>query len=136
MTKPIEDLLPEKPDARLRIYAYSIEDEAHAGLLKVGQTTRSVKSRIEEQLKTALVKNYTVQLCESAERVDGSVFTDHQVRARLKAKGFLNVDLEWMRCSPIDVQVAITELLTGQGLSGTHHAAFSMRPEPMPLSLS
>ena len=128
MTKPIEDLLPEKPDARLRIYAYSIEDEAHAGLLKVGQTTRSVKSRIEEQLKTALMK-YKIELDESAERSDGLVFTDHQVRARLKAKGFLNVDLEWMQCSPIDVKVAITELRTGQELSGTHHATFPMRPE-------
>jgi len=129
MSKPIEDLLPEKPDARLRIYAYSIEDEAHAGLLKVGQTTRSVKSRIEQQLKTALVKNWTLCLDEPGERNDGSVFTDHQVRARLKAKGFLNVDLEWMQCSPVDVQVAITELRTGEELSGTHHATFSMRPE-------
>ena len=61
MSKPIEDLLPEKPTARLRIYAYSIEDESHAGLLKVGQTTQNVKSRIEQQLKTALVKNYTIR---------------------------------------------------------------------------
>jgi hypothetical protein len=129
MSKPIEDLLPEKPHARLRIYAYSIEDKAHAGLLKVGQTTQSVQSRIEQQLKTALVKNYTIHLDESAESIDGSVFTDHQVRARLKAKGFPNVDLEWMQCSPIDVQVAITELRTGQELSGTHHETFSMRPE-------
>ena len=28
MTKPIEELLPEKPEARLRIYAYSIDDDA------------------------------------------------------------------------------------------------------------
>ena len=73
MAKSIEDLLPEKPAARLRIYAYSIEDESHAGLLKVGQTTRNVKSRIEEQLKTALVKNYTIRIDEPAERPDGSV---------------------------------------------------------------
>jgi hypothetical protein len=33
MSKPIEDLLPEKPEARLRIYAYSIEDSAHDGML-------------------------------------------------------------------------------------------------------
>ena len=128
MSKSIEDLLPEKPEARLRIYAYSIDDEAHDGMLKVGQTTRSVESRIEEQLKTALIE-YKVEVNESAERPDGSVFTDHQVRARLKKKGFRNVDLEWMQCSPVDVQVAITELRTGKELSGTHHATFSMRPE-------
>ena len=28
MTRPIEELLPEKPEARLRIYAYSIDDDA------------------------------------------------------------------------------------------------------------
>jgi type III restriction/modification enzyme restriction subunit len=129
MAKSIEDLLPEKPTARLRIYAYSIEDESHAGLLKVGQTTRNVKSRIEEQLKTALVKNYTIRIDEPAERADGSVFTDYQVRARLGAKGFVNVDLEWMQCTPADVQTVITELRSGQEFSGTHHETFPMRPE-------
>ena len=99
------------------------------GCLRSARRRKSVQSRVEQQLKTALVKNYTIQLDESAERADGSVFTDHQVRARLKAKGFVNVDLEWMRCSPVDVQVAITELRTGQELSGTHHETFSMRPE-------
>ena len=47
-------------------------------LLKVGQTTQDVKTRIEQQLKTAAIKNYTIQLDESAERDDGSVFTDHR----------------------------------------------------------
>src|SRR5215469_10104375 len=108
MARSIEDLLPEKSTARLRIYAYSIEDESHAGLLKVGQTTRNVKSRIEEQLKTALVKNYTIRIDESAEGADGSVFTDRQVRARLEAKGFVNVALEWMQCTPADVHTVIT----------------------------
>jgi Type III restriction enzyme, res subunit len=129
MAKSIEDLLPEKPTTRLRIYAYSIEDEPHAGLLKVGQTTRNVKSRIEEQLKTALVKNYTIRIDEPAERAGGSVFTDYEVRARLEAKGFVNVDLEWMQCTPADVQTVITELRSGQEFSGTHHETFLMRPE-------
>ena len=41
MNKPtIEEILVPKPEARLRIYAYSIDDAAHAGQLKVGQTTR------------------------------------------------------------------------------------------------
>jgi len=52
MSKPIEDILAPKPDARPRNYAYSIADGAHAGLLKVGQTTRNVKQRVAEQLKT------------------------------------------------------------------------------------
>ena len=43
MSKPIEEILAPKPEARPRIYAYSIADAAHAGQLKVGQTTRDVK---------------------------------------------------------------------------------------------
>ena len=50
MSKPtIDEVLAPKPEARPRIYAYSIEDQAHKGLLKVGQTTRDVKPRIAEQ---------------------------------------------------------------------------------------
>ena len=43
MTKPIEEILAPKPEARPRIYAYSIADKAHKGLLKTGQTTRNVQ---------------------------------------------------------------------------------------------
>lgn len=66
MTKPIEEILAPKPDARPRIYAYSIDDAAHAGLLKVGQTTRAVAQRVDEQLKTAAIQNYRIELDESA----------------------------------------------------------------------
>jgi len=129
MTKVEEDLLPEKPQARLRIYAYSIEDDAHAGMLKIGQTTQDVKTRVAQQLKTAAIKNYTIHLDASAERDNGSVFTDHQVRARLKAKGFVDTELEWVKCTVADVATATTELRTGQAHTGSHHETFAMRPE-------
>ena len=129
MSRSIDELLPEKPESRLRIYAYSIQDDAHAGLLKIGQTMQDVKTRVGQQLKTAAIKNYTIEIDESAERVDGSVITDHQVRLRLKAKGFANPQLEWMQCTVGDALTAITELLKGQELSGTHHETFKMRPE-------
>ena len=32
MNKPIEEILLPKPEVRPRIYAYSIDDKAHAGL--------------------------------------------------------------------------------------------------------
>src|SRR5512135_984461 len=100
MPKPtIEEILAPKPIARPRIYAYSIADEAHRGLLKVGQTTRSVKQRVAEQLRTAAIENYQIELDEPAERVDGTVFTDVEVRAALARKGFANPQLEWMRCT-------------------------------------
>lgn len=128
MPKSIEELLPPKPDARLRIYAYSIDSPAHVGLIKVGQTTRDVKKRIEEQTKTAGITP-TILLDVPAEREDGTSFTDFAVRARLAAKGFENVNLEWMRLSLEDVKTAITELRTGKKLTGTHHETFRPRGE-------
>ncbi len=128
-SKSIEEILPPKPDARPRIYAYSIADRAHAGLLKVGQTTRDVKQRVSEQLKTAAIKNFKIELDEPAERDDGGVITDHDVRAALVRKGFQNPELEWMKCSIADVRTVLTELRTGQRFVGTHHETFDMRRE-------
>src|SRR6478735_1590646 len=104
MSKTIDEILSPKPEVRPRIYAYSIDDAAHKDLLKVGQTTRNVKQRVAEQVKTAAIKNYTVVLDEPAERADGSIFSDHLVRAALVKKGFERVELEWMRCSLKDVK--------------------------------
>ena len=129
MSRPVDEILAPKPEARPRIYAYAIDDEAHKGLLKVGQTTRDVKQRVGEQLKTAAIKNYTILLEEPAERDDGSVFTDHQVRAGLAKKGFEKADLEWMRCSIADLQTVLTELRTGQTFTGAHSETFPMRRE-------
>ena len=129
MSKTPEEILTPKPEARLRIYAYSIADEAHAGLLKVGQTTREVKQRVAQQLKTAAIKNYKIELDEPAERDDGTFFSDHEVRAVLVKKGFENTELEWMRCAVDDVKTVLTELRTGQKLTGSHDQDFSMRRE-------
>lgn len=130
MNKPdIDDILTQKPEARPRIYAYSIADDAHESLLKVGQTTRNVKQRVAEQLRTAAINNYRIELDEPAERDDGSIFTDHEVRVALIRKGFENTQLEWMRCTLADVQTVLTELRTGQRFSGTHHQTFPMRRE-------
>ena len=129
MSKTIEEILAPKPEARLRIYAYSIDDQAHKGLLKVGQTTRDVKQRIAEQVRTAAIKNYEIELDESAERGDGTIFSDHELRAVLIKKGFENIELEWVRCLVTDVKTALTELRTGQRFTGTHHEIFAMRRE-------
>ena len=129
MSRDIEEILAPKPEARPRIYAYSINDKAHKGLLKVGQTTRNVKQRVAEQLTTASIKNYTIELDESAERDDGTIFSDHDVRAALVRKKFANAELEWMRCSVKDVKTVLTELRTGQRFTGTHSETFAMRAE-------
>ena len=129
MVRSFDDILEPKPKARPRLYAYSIDDAAHMGLLKIGQTTRDVRARVNEQLRTAFIENFTIELDEPAERNDGSVITDHEVRDALKAKGFENPTLEWMRCSLTDVQTVMTELRTGQKRTGTHHQTFAMRRE-------
>jgi hypothetical protein len=129
MSKTIEEILAPRPEARPRIYAYSIDDRAHAGLLKVGRTTRDVKQRVAEQVKTAAIKNYRIELDESAERDDGAILSDHEVRAALIRKGFENAELEWMRCAVNDVKTVLAELRTGQRFTGTHHQTFVMRRE-------
>jgi hypothetical protein len=129
MSRSIEEILAPKPEARPRIYAYSIDDRAHSGLLKVGRTTRDVKQRVAEQVKTAAIKNYRIELDESAEREDGTIFSDHHVRSALVKKGFENKELEWMQCSVADVRTVITELRTRRSVSGSRHETFPMRQE-------
>ena len=130
MNKPtIEDILTPKPEARPRIYAYSIAADSHAGHLKVGQTTRDVKQRVAEQLKTAAITNYTIELDENAERDGGGIITDYAVRDALKRKGFANPQLEWMQCTVADVKTVLAELRSGQQFTGTHHENFPPREE-------
>ena len=129
MSKTIEEILAPKPEARPRIYAYSIDDTAHKGLLKIGQTTRGVKQRVAEQLKTARIKNYRIELDEAAERDDGTTFTDHQVRAALVKLKFDNPDGEWVRCTVKDVQVVLHAMRTGKVVERTRDLSFPMRVE-------
>ena len=130
MSRPtIEEILAPRPDVRPRIYAYSIDDDAHRGLLKVGQTWRDVKQRVAEQLKTAAIRNYRIEIDEPAERDDGSVFTDHEVRAELIRKGFAKARGEWVRCTIQDVKTVLAELRTNERFTGTHCETFGMRAE-------
>ncbi len=45
MSKTVEEILAPRTEARPRIYAYSIADEAHAGLLKVCASCHTVVAR-------------------------------------------------------------------------------------------
>ena len=135
MTRDIDALLPDRPETRLRIYAWSPNDPpvGYEGLLKVGQTTKAdVNARIRES-QGQMQQVYTLHVNELAERPDGSIFRDSDVRQRLIDKGFENPIFgsarEWMRCTLEDVLTAITELREGVKFSGTHHETFPMRPE-------
>lgn len=129
MNKPtIQEILVPKPEANPRIYAYAIDAKTHEGLLKVGQTTRNVKQRIAEQVKTAAIA-VRIEMDESGARDDGGTITDHAVRAALVKKGFANPMLEWVKCTVADVRTVLTELRTGQQISGTRDQSFPPRPE-------
>jgi hypothetical protein len=129
MSKSIEQLLPEKLESRLRIYAWSTNEiKKYEGCLKVGQTTQEVNSRIIQSQGQARYK-YVLEVDELAERADGTIFRDSAVRERLKQKGFENVELEWMRCTAKDVLVAIRELQTGAARAGSHSEDFKLRSE-------
>jgi Type III restriction enzyme, res subunit/T5orf172 domain len=129
MSKSIEQILAAKPNIRPRIYAYSIDDKEHAGLLKIGQTSRDVKQRVAEQLKTAQIKNYKIELDESAERANGTIFSDHEVRAALIKKGFQKADGEWVRCTTKDLKAVIIEIRAGKQIRGNRDLNFPMRSE-------
>ena len=129
MSKSIEQLLPEKLESRLRVYAWSTNEiKKYEGCLKVGQTTQEVNSRIIQSQGQARYK-YVLEVDELAERADGTIFRDSAVRERLKQKGFENVELEWMRCTAKDVLVAIRELQTGAARAGSHSEDFKLRSE-------
>lgn len=129
MARAIDEILRVKESCNPKIYAYSIESESHLGQLKIGQTSRRVKERIEEQVKTAAI-SYRVELEESATCRNGSIMTDTQVRKRLLEKGFQKgIGLEWMYCSASDIRSVITELRDGVQYSGSHNETFPMREE-------
>lgn len=135
MSKSIEELLPERPEARLRIYAWTPNDPPaeYVGLIKVGQTThKDVNVRIK-QSQGQMQQAYTLYVDEPAEREDGTTFRDSEVRQALTRKGHDNVVIggsrEWMRCSPADVKSAVIELQRGLKFTGTHDQTFSMRAE-------
>ncbi len=131
MSKSIEELLPNRTEVRLRIYAWSTKEiKKFEGCLKVGQTTQDVNVRIRQSQGVAQVP-YILEVDEPAEKPDGTFFRDSAVRERLKQKGFENVEFEWMRCTANDVLIAIKELQTGEARSVTRIEEFKLRSEQL-----
>lgn len=128
------DFFVQRPSVYPTIYAYVLDGVAsHKGYIKVGYTERDVEKRIYEQLHTSGVA-YKILLKESAMCQDGTCFTDHDVHAILRRKGYSQLKdgadrNEWFNCSVSDIMAAITELRTGIRLDGNRTQAFKMRPE-------
>lgn len=124
----------QRPSVTPTIYAYVLPDVAsHKGYIKVGYTERDVEKRIAEQMHTSGV-SYKILLKESAMCQDGTCFSDHDVHAILRRKGFPQFKEgadrnEWFKCSIGDVRAAVEELRTGIRLDGGRTQVFKLRPE-------
>lgn len=129
-----QEFFKARPDVTPTIYAYELVGvSSHEGYLKVGYTDRNVETRIREQLHTSGVP-YKIVMKESAMLPDGSCFTDRDVHALLRRKGFLQLNEgtdknEWFRCSVKDVLSAILTLREEITYDENRTATFKMRPE-------
>ena len=114
-----------------RIYAYRDSNPEYQGLLKIGYTTRDVKTRVKEQYPviTPNQNPFEILLDESSIRNDGSAFNDKDVHKVLVSKGIFNSAGEWFRCSVQDVKSAIKFLQSGESFDFGRDLDFSLRPE-------
>ncbi len=129
---PDDIFFSSRPAVTPTIYAYSIPGN-HLGYLKVGFTDRDVETRINEQLHTSGMPHRT-EMVFSAMRPDGSCFTDHDVHAVLRRRGFLQLNAgedrnEWFRCTVNDVKAACIAVRDGIENLENRSADFTMRPE-------
>lgn len=131
---PTMDFFPQRPQVSPKIYAYELIGVAsHRGYIKVGYTERDVDTRIREQTHTVAVP-YRVLETWTAMRSDGSCFTDKDLHAVLRRKGFRQLNEgedrnEWFRCTVNDVKAAVYAVRNRTENIENRTNDFSMRPE-------
>lgn len=130
---PDMEFFAQRPAVVPQIYAYTLPDvTTHQGYIKVGYTEREdINERIREQLHTSAVR-YKLLFTASAMRSDGTCFTDHDIHAILRRRGFPHIfdeDNEWFKCSESDVQAAIVAVRDEIENIENRTETFSMRPE-------
>ena len=128
------DFFPQRPPVSPKIYAYELIGVAsHRGYIKVGYTERDVDTRIREQTHTVAVP-YRVLETWPAMRSDGSCFTDKDLHAVLRRKGFRQLNEgedrnEWFRCTVNDVKAAVYAVRNRTENVENRTNDFFMRPE-------
>lgn len=128
------DFFPQRSPVSPKIYAYELIGVAsHRGYIKVGYTERDVDTRIREQTHTVAVP-YRVLETWPAMRSDGSCFTDKDLHAVLRRKGFRQLNEgedrnEWFRCTVNDVKAAVYAVRNRTENVENRTNDFSMRPE-------
>ena len=130
---------------RPMIYAYTYGENAARqwthrtggqGILKVGYTTRDVRERVAEQLKTVVIDRPKILFEEAAITEDGVAFSDRDVHARLSANGASRLRIggkedgtrsEWFEATLEEVKVAYEEVRRGVKVNVPNN--FAMRVE-------
>lgn len=132
---PDQEFFLQRPPVVPQIYAYTLPGVAsHEGYIKVGYTQRSdVNVRIAEQLHTSGLK-HKLLFTEHAMRPDGTCFTDHDVHAVLRKKGYPQLYVgekhnEWFRCSEDAVRAAIIAVRDRTDNVEERTQSFQMRQE-------
>ncbi len=131
---PDMEFFPQRPEANPIIYAYEhIGVASQKGYIKVGYTVKTAEERVAEIEHTGGVP-YRILKYWTAMRNDGSVFTDHDVHAVLKSKGYTQLNEgddrnEWFHCSIRDVEAAVVAVKTGTENVENRTQTFKMRPE-------
>ena len=129
-----QEFFQQRPEVTPTIYAYELPGvSSHRGFIKVGYTERDAETRIAEQLHTSAIP-YRILLKEPAMRSDGSCFTDHDVHAILRRKGYRQLNAgadrnEWFNCSVNAVRAAIIAVRDGFANIENRTQTFKMRPE-------
>ena len=131
---PNQEFFQQRPEVTPTIYAYELPGVAtHKGFIKIGYTERDVETRIDEQMHTSAIP-YKILLTESAMRSDGSCFSDRDVHAALRKKGFKQLRAgedrnEWFNCSVNAVKAAIIAVRDSFANIENRTQTFKMRPE-------
>lgn len=127
-----QQFFPQRPDVNLTIYAYEDTNPQYSGMLKVGETKKTVQVRTKQQYPTERPKGttpYIIRFEESAMRSDGTSFRDYDVHRVLKSMGVEWCGGEWFRCGVKEVKAAVRALRERREVNLNRTATFAMRPE-------
>lgn len=100
--------------------------------IKVGDTDRPGIARVKEQVLTAFPGLDGVEIffhSETAERPDGTTFTDHDVRRVLTNTGVAKSGPDWVEANLDEVRGAVVSLQTGLPFDPVRTQTFEMRDE-------
>lgn len=133
MTGPL-DKLPAPDVSTRRIYAYQLRLNELEGRIKVGETGRSVGSRVKEQVNTAGLSDVVeILMDEPAVTRDGRAFRDAEVHAALKQMDDVTHlgggGVEWFQCSIAHVRTAYNNVVEGKTFDRLRDKTFGLRKE-------